>query len=84
MSFLSWIIVGLVGGILGKLLHPGSDGGGLIRTIILGVIGGLVGNAIASRFLDMSVTGINWTSIGIAAGGSLLVLIIWRAIHSKK
>ena len=43
MGFFSWIIVGLIGGILGKLLHPGDDGNGLFKTIILGVLGGWLG-----------------------------------------
>ena len=48
MSILSWIIVGLIGGILGKFIHPGNDSNGIFRTIILGIIGGIVGNLIAT------------------------------------
>lgn len=79
-----WIIVGLLGGILGKLLHPGDDGNGLFKTIILGILGGWVGNFLASRLLNVSMTGINFQSIAIAGVGSVLVLLIWRKWQSRK
>ncbi len=43
MGILSWIIFGLIAGILAKWIMPGEDGGGFIMTIILGIIGALVG-----------------------------------------
>lgn len=39
MGILSWIIFGLIAGILAKWIMPGKDGGGFIVTIILGIIG---------------------------------------------
>lgn len=84
MGFFSWIIVGLIGGILGKLLHPGDDGNGLFKTIILGVLGGLLGGFLADQFLGFSMDGINLKSIAIAAGGSVVVLFIRRALQSRK
>ncbi len=49
-SFLGWILIGLVAGVLGKLLMPGRDPGGFIVTILLGIAGallaGFVGQAV--------------------------------------
>ncbi len=39
MGILSWIIFGLIAGILAKWIMPGKDGGGFIVTVILGIIG---------------------------------------------
>ncbi len=79
MGILSWIIVGLVGGALGKVLHPGNDSNGLFRTIILGILGGVLGNLIATKVFGWgSMSGIDFRSIGIAAVGSLLLLLILR------
>ncbi len=36
MGILSWIIFGLIAGILAKWIMPGKDGGGFIVTVILG------------------------------------------------
>ncbi len=84
MSIFSWIIVGLVGGILGKLLHPGNDSNGLFRTIILGVLGGLLGNFLSSKWLGWgSMPGMEFRGIGIAAVGSLIVLLIYKKVLKR-
>ena len=43
MGILSWILFGLVVGIIAKLLMPGRDPGGFIVTILLGIAGALLG-----------------------------------------
>ena len=42
MGILSWILFGLVVGIIAKLLMPGRDPGGFIITILLGIAGAFV------------------------------------------
>ncbi len=37
MGILSWIIFGLIAGILAKWIMPGKDGGGFFMTILLGI-----------------------------------------------
>lgn len=83
MSTLSWIIVGLIGGALGKLFHPGNDSNGLIRTMLLGILGGVLGNALSSKFLGWGMTGIDIRSVGISAAGSLLLLLIYKRVFKK-
>ena len=82
MSYLSWIVLGLIAGALGKFLMPGKDGGGLIKTCLLGIIGALIGGYVGSKYLGVgAVTGaFDLKSIATATGGSLLVLIIYRII----
>jgi uncharacterized membrane protein YeaQ/YmgE (transglycosylase-associated protein family) len=46
MAILSWIVFGLVVGIIAKLLMPGRDPGGFIVTILLGIAGALIGGFI--------------------------------------
>ena len=46
MAILSWIVFGLVIGIIAKVLMPGKDPGGFIVTILLGIAGALVGGFI--------------------------------------
>ena len=43
MGILSWIVSGLVIGVIAKLLTPGRDPGGFIVTILLGIAGAFVG-----------------------------------------
>jgi uncharacterized membrane protein YeaQ/YmgE (transglycosylase-associated protein family) len=42
-AILSWIVFGLVVGVLAKLLMPGTDPGGFIVTVLLGIAGAVVG-----------------------------------------
>ena len=49
-SLLSWIVVGLIVGVIARALVPGKQSLGLIMTIILGVVGAFVGGLISSAF----------------------------------
>lgn len=80
MGILSWIIMGLVVGILAKFIMPGKDPGGVIITILLGIGGAFVGGFVGS-FLGLGpVTGFNLASLLLATGGAILLLIVYRAI----
>jgi uncharacterized membrane protein YeaQ/YmgE (transglycosylase-associated protein family) len=46
MGILSWIVFGLVVGVIAKLLTPGKDPGGFIVTMLLGIAGALLGGFI--------------------------------------
>jgi uncharacterized membrane protein YeaQ/YmgE (transglycosylase-associated protein family) len=74
MGFFSWILMGLVVGILAKWIMPGPDPGGIIITILLGVAGALVGGFIGTTLGLGSVTGFNPGSLALAVGGALLLL----------
>lgn len=43
MSWLAWIVLGLIAGALARLVMPGRDPGGLITTIVIGILGALIG-----------------------------------------
>jgi uncharacterized membrane protein YeaQ/YmgE (transglycosylase-associated protein family) len=80
MGILSWIVMGLIVGLLAKFLMPGKDPGGLIITVLLGVAGAFVGGY-AGSFLGLgTVTGFNIGSILLATGGAILLLILYRFI----
>jgi uncharacterized membrane protein YeaQ/YmgE (transglycosylase-associated protein family) len=78
MNILSWIVLGLIAGILAKLIMPGKDPGGLIVTILLGIGGALVGGFIATQFGFGGVNEFSIHSLIIAIGGALLLLVGYR------
>ncbi|MFP1724810.1 GlsB/YeaQ/YmgE family stress response membrane protein [Lonsdalea quercina] len=82
MGILSWIIFGLIAGILAKWIMPGNDGGGFFMTVLLGVIGAVVGGYISTFFGYGRVDGFNFGSFIVAVIGSLVVLWIYRKIRS--
>ena len=83
MGIVSWIILGLVVGVIAKFLMPGKDPGGIFITILLGIAGAIGGGFISSRIGFGQVTGFDLRSLIIAVAGSVVLLIIYRAVKKK-
>ena len=84
MSYLSWIILGLIAGSLGKLIMPGDDPGGIIVTILLGIGGAFVGGFIGAQLGLGTTEGINLGTIATATGGAFLLLLGYRQFRGGK
>jgi uncharacterized membrane protein YeaQ/YmgE (transglycosylase-associated protein family) len=46
-AVIGWIVLGLIAGVIARMLHPGNDAMGMGSTIMLGILGSVVGGAIA-------------------------------------
>lgn len=82
MGFITWIVLGLLVGILAKWIMPGRNGGGFFMTVLLGIIGAMVGGYVGTLLGLGSVTGFNLSSIAIATMGALIVLFVFNKIRS--
>jgi uncharacterized membrane protein YeaQ/YmgE (transglycosylase-associated protein family) len=80
MGWLSWIVVGIIGGWLGRMVVKGEGPGGLIGDLIIGIIGAIIGGWVFGYFGHAGVTGINIGSIIVAFIGSVILLLIVRAL----
>jgi uncharacterized membrane protein YeaQ/YmgE (transglycosylase-associated protein family) len=79
MSFIAWIVLGLIAGfIASKIVN--KSGEGLVMDIVLGVIGAVVGGYLFQTFGMAGVTGVNIYSILVAVVGAIVVLFIYHAI----
>ncbi len=78
MGILAFIVVGLVAGLLAKLVIPGDDPGGLIVTTLIGIAGAFVGGLVVQFLGGAGVTGINIWSILVATLGAVILLAIYR------
>ncbi len=56
MSIISWIVLGLLAGLIAKILLPGRDPGGVIGTTLIGIAGAFVGGWLSSQFLDRPIS----------------------------
>ena len=74
MQILGLILVGIVIGVLARLILPGRQRIGMLMTIVLGIAGAIIGGLIASQLAAGSVTELNFVGF-IAAVISALVLI---------
>jgi uncharacterized membrane protein YeaQ/YmgE (transglycosylase-associated protein family) len=79
MSLLTTLIVGLIVGVLAKLLMPGKDPGGIVVTTLLGIAGAFV-----ARFLGQAL-GLydEGEQVGIIASilGAILLLAVYRLLR---
>ena len=80
IGIIAWIVVGLIAGILGKLIMPGRDPGGFLLTIIIGMISALIGGFFVQLLGGTGVTGFNIWSILVASLGAIMLLAIYRLI----
>ncbi len=80
MGILAWIVIGLVAGVLGKLIMPGDDPGGIIVTILIGIVGAFVGGFVMNLLGFGDVSGFNIYSILVATLGAVILLAIYRAV----
>jgi len=79
MSFLAWIVLGLIAGFVGSKL-VNKTGEGVLLDVVLGVIGAVVGGYIFTVFGAHGVTGLNLYSVLVAVVGAVLVLVAYHAI----
>jgi uncharacterized membrane protein YeaQ/YmgE (transglycosylase-associated protein family) len=84
MGILTWIIVGLVAGLIAKAIHPGKDPGGFIITVLIGIGGAIIGGFIASMLGFGPVDGFNFGSLVIAILGAVLLLFLYRQLSSRR
>ena len=85
MGFIAWIVLGLVAGVIAKLLMPGRDPGGCVVTMLIGIVGALVGGFLSSRLLGISRGGFfdlrTWV---IAVIGAVILLVIYRLLVGRR
>jgi len=80
MSFIAWIILGLVAGFIGSKL-VNRRGEGIILDILLGIVGAIAGGWLFRTFGASGVTGLNLYSLVVAVIGAVVVLVVYHAIR---
>lgn len=80
MSFLAWIVLGLIAGFIGSKI-VNKRGEGVILDIVLGIVGAVVGGWLFSAFGASGVTGLNVYSLLVAVIGSVILLVVYHAIR---
>ncbi len=84
MSFLGFLLLGLIAGAIAKLILPGKQGGGWLITLLLGVVGAFLGGWLGSLILNRPLT--EFWDLGtwlLAIGGSIIVLLIYGQIVGR-
>ena len=83
MSFIAWIVLGLIAGfIASKIVN--KSGEGIFLDIGLGVFGALIGGYLFQTFGMAGVTGVNIYSIVVSVVGAVAVLLVYHALVRRR
>jgi uncharacterized membrane protein YeaQ/YmgE (transglycosylase-associated protein family) len=83
MSFIVWIVLGLIAGfIASKLVN--KSGEGMLLDIILGIVGAVLGGWLFNAFGMPGVTGFNVYSVVVAVIGAVLFLVVYHALTKRR
>ena len=86
MGIIGWILLGLLAGVIARLILPGEQPGGIIVTTLIGVAGALIAGFVAQaigfgdpidEFFDLST----WIAAVI---GAVVLLLVWGAIAGRR
>jgi uncharacterized membrane protein YeaQ/YmgE (transglycosylase-associated protein family) len=88
VGILIWILVGLVAGLIAKVIMPGRDPGGIIIIILVGIAGALLGGFLSPIFGFGGITGFDLRTLIVTVLGSIKMignrgdaLLMIRALH---
>ena len=83
MSFLAWVVLGLIAGFIGSKI-VNRRGEGILLDILLGVVGALAGGWLFHIFGAPGVSGLNFYSLFVAVIGSVVLLVLYHAAFRRR
>jgi uncharacterized membrane protein YeaQ/YmgE (transglycosylase-associated protein family) len=83
MSFLLWIILGLIAGWLASVIMKTDSSQGPLLDIILGVVGASIGGFVFNMFGMSGVTGFDFYSLIVATIGAVILIWIGRMLSPR-
>jgi len=83
LSFIWFLVIGLIAGLLARLIMPGRDSMSLLATIVLGVVGSVIGGVISWAIWGQQTSGIPTSGLILSILGAIVVLFAWRQIKGR-
>mgnify|MGYP003433672272 FL=1 len=84
MNLIAWTILGLLSGSIAKAIYPGSQGGGIIASMLLGIAGAFVGGSLYSLLtigtIQVTATSLSLPGLLIAVLGSIVAIYLWGLV----
>ncbi|MFI8007100.1 GlsB/YeaQ/YmgE family stress response membrane protein [Streptomyces sp. NPDC086010] len=83
-GIVSAIVIGIIIGVLGRLVVPGRQRIGVLLTIVVGIVAAFVGTAVAAAFGVSGTDGIDWIEVAIQVlVAALGVAVLDRAMARR-
>ncbi|HEY9906711.1 MAG TPA: GlsB/YeaQ/YmgE family stress response membrane protein [Thermosynechococcaceae cyanobacterium] len=81
MNIIAWLILGAIAGAIAKAIYPGSQGGGIVATILLGIVGAFIGGTLFSFLqtgsLSLAGASLSIPGIFVAVLGAMVAIFLW-------
>lgn len=81
INIIAWIILGLLAGAIAKAIYPGSQGGGILSTIILGIVGAFIGGTLFTLLrtgtLQLTAATLSIPGLLVAIIGAIIAIYLW-------
>ena len=86
MGWLAFLILGLIAGVIARIVIPGKQPGGFWVTLLLGVLGAFLGGWLGSAIfgVDAGAEFWSWESWLFSVIGAIIVILIAQAIFGRK
>ncbi|MDQ3345875.1 MAG: GlsB/YeaQ/YmgE family stress response membrane protein [Chloroflexota bacterium] len=84
LGIFGWIIIGLLAGAIAGAFVPGRQRYGCLGTMAIGIIGGLLGGFLWVNVLDQNEASGWLGALVIATLGSVLVILVLRAVSGRR
>jgi uncharacterized membrane protein YeaQ/YmgE (transglycosylase-associated protein family) len=87
MNLLAWIVLGLLAGAIAKAIYPGTQGGGILSTIVLGIIGAFIGGTLVTllqtgTFTITSAT-LSIPGLVVAVIGAIIAIFLYYQLARR-
>lgn len=87
MNILAWVILGLLAGAIAKAIYPGSQGGGILGTLLLGIVGAFIGGTIATLLqtgsLQLTAATLSLPGLFLAVLGAIIAIWLWHQFSHR-
>jgi len=83
LSFIGWLIVGVIAGFIARALVPGRDNMGFLGTMLLGLVGSVLGGLVAGALIEGDQDFEPASLIGSIIG-AIVVLLVYRAVANRR
>lgn len=83
MSFIAWIVLGLIAGfIASKIVNKAGEG--FLLDVILGIVGAVLGGWLFQTLGMPGVTGFNLYSLLVAIAGAVVFLLVYHLLFHHR
>jgi uncharacterized membrane protein YeaQ/YmgE (transglycosylase-associated protein family) len=83
LSFVAWIVIGLLVGFIGSKILNKTDRG-RVRDVLLGIVGALVGGFLSNLIGRFGGSGLDFYSALVAAVSAVVFMFIYHALFRRR